>query len=354
MPHKMPVPSHLELFDCNEKVVGRLSKSHKCANSVQNQIVSVHFVEPLPKNLTGSFCRDDEPILSINSGDTVVFRTLDASWHTKARTSLDDAPEYVGNDVDPEKRSDGHCLCGPVAIHGARPGMTLEVQINEIECGSWGWTNSGGWPHWILRALEVDKMDSRFLWTLDQQVGIGRNQHGHEVSLRPFMGIMGMPLNEPGRHSTVPPRRTGGNLDCKELVAGTRLFLPIEVEGGLFSVGDGHAAQGDGEVCVTAIECPMERVSLTFYLHEELRLNGPRARIEGAWVTFGLHEDLDQACVLAVQAMLELMGEKYPHLDRSTCLGLASVAVDVRVTQLVNEVKGAHAILRDAAIRMSQ
>jgi len=313
--------------------------------------MSVHFVEPIPQNLTGSFCRDDEPILTIQSGDSVVFRTLDASWQTKARASLDDAPEYVGNEVDPEKRADGHCLCGPVAIQGARPRMTLEIQINEIECGTWGWTNSGGWPHWILQALDVDKMDSRFLWTLDPRNRIGRNQLGHEVSLRPFMGVMGMPPNAPGRHSTVPPRRTGGNLDCKELVAGTRLFLPIEVEGALFSVGDGHAAQGDGEVCVTAIECPMERVSLTFHLHPEMPLTSPRARIDGAWITFGLHEDLDQACVLAVDDMLALMHEQYPHLDRATCLGLASVVVNVRVTQLVNDVKGAHAILRDDAVR---
>jgi acetamidase/formamidase len=315
--------------------------------------MAVHFIEPIPENLHGTFSRDYEPILTIEPGDTVVLRTLDASWQIKNRTSLADEPEYLPDVVDPEKRSDGHCLCGPIAIRGALPGMTLEVQIDEVRCGTWGWTNSGGWPHWILRALEVDGRDARLFWNLDAESDIGRNQLGHEVKLRPFMGVMGMPPDEPGRHSTVPPRRTGGNLDCKELIAGTRLFLPIEVAGGLFSVGDGHAAQGDGEVCVTAIECPMERVGLTFHLHPK-PISGPRARAQDAWITFGLHEDLDQACILAINSMLELMQELHPELDRSTCLGLASVAVDVRVTQLVNEVKGAHAILRDDAIRFEQ
>lgn len=164
------------------------------------------------------------------------------------------------------------------------------------------------------------------------------------------MGVMGMPPDEPGRHPTPPPRRTGGNLDCKELVAGSSLFLPIEVPGGLFSVGDGHAAQGDGEVCVTAIECPMERVVLTFILHPEMRINMPRARTAEGWLGLGVHEDLHEATFLALEEILDLM-EGLFQTDRRNALALASVVVDVRVTQIVNGVQGVHAVLPHGAVR---
>ncbi len=158
------------------------------------------------------------------------------------------------------------------------------------------------------------------------------------------LAIMGMPPAEPGLHSTVPPRPTGGNLDCKELVAGSTLYLPIAVPGGLFSAGDGHARQGDGEVCVTAIECPMEAVDITFSLHPELRLAMPRAQTPAGWITFGLHEDLNEAALLALEGIVELLGELY-GMDRHQALGMASVLVDLRVTQIVNQVKGVHAVL---------
>ena len=153
---------------------------------------------------------------------------------------------------------------------------------------------------------------------------------------------MGMPPDEPGRHSTVPPRTCGGNLDCKELVSGSTLWLPIAVDGALFSCGDGHAAQGDGEVAGTAIECPMERAELTFGL-EDRELTAPLARgADGAWMTFGLHEDLDEAAIGALDAMLALLGERL-GLSRRDALAYASVHVDLRVTQIVNLVKGVHA-----------
>jgi acetamidase/formamidase len=179
----------------------------------------------------------------------------------------------------------------------------------------------------------------------------GTNQHGHTIALKPFMGVMGMPPDEAGFLSTAPPRYCGGNLDCKELVAGTTLYLPIAVHGGLFSVGDGHAVQGDGEVCVTAIECPMERVSLTFSLQESQTIATPRARVKDGWITLGLDEDLDEACFKALEEMLNLMGELH-GLDRKTALGLASLAVDMRITQIVNGTQGVHAVLRDDALRL--
>jgi acetamidase/formamidase len=149
------------------------------------------------------------------------------------------------------------------------------------------------------------------------------------------MGVMGMPTDEPGVHATWPPRVTGGNFDCKELVPGSTLYLPIQVPGGLFSVGDGHATQGDGEVSGVSIECPMERVTLTFSLNTYPDLDTPRARVPGGWLTFGLHRDLNEAAIIATNAMLDLMCGEY-NLDRKDAINLASLVVDLRVTQIVN------------------
>jgi acetamidase/formamidase len=160
-----------------------------------------------------------------------------------------------------------------------------------------------------------------------------------------------MPPAEPGVHSTGPPRRSGGNIDCKELVAGTTLYLPIPVDGAFLSLGDGHGAQGDGEVSGTAIECPLEHARVTIDLVDDLQLEWPVARTADAWITFGFDEDLDAAGERAVEGMLDLM-ERELGVSRPHALALASVVVDVRVTQAVNGVKGAHAILRDDAVRI--
>ncbi len=182
-------------------------------------------------------------------------------------------------------------------------------------------------------------------------VASARNQDGFVVPLRPFMGVMGMPPDEPGWHPSWPPRIWGGNLDCRELVAGSTLYLPIPVRGALFSVGDGHAAQGDGEVSGTAIECPMERVDLTFELLPDLHIQTPRARTPAGWLTLGFHTDLYEASTRALEAMLDLMIGQY-DLERQDALALASVVVDLRVTQLVNAgVLGVHALLPEGALR---
>ncbi len=159
-----------------------------------------------------------------------------------------------------------------------------------------------------------------------------------------------MPPPEPGEHSTGPPRRVGGNIDCKLLVAGTTLFLPIGVDGALLSAGDGHGAQGDGEVSGTAIECPFERAQLTLDLRADLDLRMPIARTSDAWVTFGFDDDLDVAASLATETMLDLI-EREHRLDRAYALALASVAVDLHVTQVVNGAKGVHAVLRDDVLQ---
>ena len=308
-----------------------------------NHVPNIYYIEPTSDTLHGAFSREIAPALTIDSGDTVRFRTLDADWNIAPRrsTHYEDKPAQFA--PRPVGQENGHPLCGPVAIRGAQPGMTLAVHINTVQPGAWGFTAVGGWPHVVNTRLGIDNDGSYLLWTLDPERMLGVDQYGHTVALRPFMGIMGMPPDAPGLHSTVPPRATGGNLDCKELVVGSTLYLPIAVAGGLFSVGDGHARQGDGEVSVTAIECPMDCVELTFELLPELHLTAPRAHTPAGWITFGLHEDLNEAALLALEGMVQLMMDR-DGLTRHQALGLASVLVDLRVTQMVNGVRGVHTV----------
>ena len=310
--------------------------------------MAIYRIEPTGRTLHGAFSRDFEPVLAIEPGDTVEYRTLDAGWglgaYLEAGVPRD---KFEGRD---EAKGTGHALCGPVFVRGAEPGMALEVRINRIVPGPFGFTVSGMWPNGVNERLNVGVHEYVLAWTLDAQSMTGRNQLGHIVPLRPFMGVMGMPPAEAGIHSTTPPRSTGGNIDCKELVAGTTLYLPIEVEGALFSVGDGHAAQADGELSGTAIECPMDNVSLTFSLRDDLQLKAPIAYTEEGWLTFGFDKDLDEAVLMALDAMLHLMG-RHHGLARHEALALASVLVDMRVTQIVNQVRGAHAVLPHGAIK---
>ncbi len=306
--------------------------------------MTVYQIEPDQTTLHGAFSRDIPPILTIKPGDTVRFRTLDAAWNLEPRRSTrhDEPPRQFF--PRPAGQENGHPLCGPVAIEGAQPGMTLGIEINNIRPGSWGYTAVGGWPHPVNERLGMDRDGTYLLWDLDAVAMTGQNQFGQTISLKPFMGVMGMPPAEPGLHSTVPPRFTGGNLDCKELVAGSTLYLPIAVPGGLFSVGDGHARQGDGESSVTAIECPVESVELTFNLYPKMQLTMPQAHTPAGWITFGLHHDLNEAALLALEGMVDFMSHRY-GLTRHNALGLASVAVDLRITQMVNSTRGVHAIL---------
>jgi acetamidase/formamidase len=313
--------------------------------------VTIYNIIPERATLHGHFSRALPPTLTIEPGDTVRYRTLDAGWNVEPRTSTD--PQARPRKFEPRnpELDGGHALCGPLAIHGAEPGMTLAIHIEAVRPGAWGWNGAGGWPSAVNTRLGVADLPERMsVWSLDADAGVGRNQYGHSVHLRPFMGVLGMPPAEPGRHSTIPPRICGGNLDCKELVAGSVLYLPIPVAGALFSVGDGHAAQGDGEVSSTAIECAMELVELRFELLPDLRLSTPRAETPAGWLTLGLANDLHEASMRALEAMLDLLCERFA-LERQDALALASVAVDLRVTQLVNGgMLGVHALLPHGAI----
>jgi len=304
-------------------------------------------LEPDSATLHGYFSRDTPPVLTIDPGDSVTFRTLDCWWSSGPFTggNFPDRPRVA-------QYSDGvgHALTGPVAVRGARPGMALEVRIDAVVPATWGTTVAGGWSNALNKRYGIEGEGVVHTWELDPAAMTGRNQHGHTVTLRPFMGVLGMPPAEPGQHSTIPPRWHGGNLDCKELVVGSRLYLPVPVDDALFSVGDGHAAQGDGEVSGTAIECPMDRVELTFALRDDLRLTTPIAQTPAGWITMGLGPTVDDAAFEALEAMFALLGREY-GIGRCDAIALSSVAVDLRVTQIVNQVVGAHAVLAPDAIR---
>jgi acetamidase/formamidase len=267
----------------------------------------------------GLFSRDYEPAATVDPGEELTFSARNAGW-------------YWDPDDEPERpEGGGHALEGPFEVRGARAGQTLVVHVDEVVPRGWGLTWANG---------------EQFEWRLDRdtwRLGEWR------VASAPFLGVIGMPPPEPGEHSTTPPRKWGGNIDCKELVAGTQLWLPVPVDGALVMAGDGHGAQGDGEVSGTAIECPLERVVLRFELHD-LELRSPLARVDGAWLAFGFDEDLDLAAEQATATMLDLM-ERELGAPRKECLALASVGVDLRVTQIVNRVKGVHAVLPDTAFR---
>ena len=307
--------------------------------------MAVHEIPLERRTLHGHFCRELEPILIVNSGDSISFSCLNAGWRG------DDWEPFAERRGDGDELDAGHALIGPVEVRGARAGQTLEVRIGEVRIGAWGVTDAGGWHTPLNERLGVAHGEPAVLeWRLDADGGVGHDQHGRQVALRPFLGVIGMPPDEPGVHSTAPPRHCGGNIDCKELVAGTTLFLPIPVDGALLSAGDGHAAQGDGEVSQLAIEAPVERVRLTLVVRDDLVLANPIAWTPDAWLTFGFDEDLDEAAAQAVDGMLELMGREH-SLERREALALASVVVDLRVTQMVNGVRGIHARLAHDALR---
>jgi acetamidase/formamidase len=288
--------------------------------------VAVHELPLGQRYLHGHFSKDLKPVVEAEPGDSVRFFTPNHAW--------DIARDEHFAPANPELDEAGHALAGPVFVRGAKAGQTLVVRIDEVEPSSWG-VSHGGRDH----ALHWELAD-----------GVGRTE-GFELDLAPFLGVMGMPPAKPGVYETGPPRWCGGNVDCKELVVGTTFFLPIPVDGARFSAGDGHGRQGDGEVSGTAIECPIERAELTLRVRRDFELRRPLARTDEGWITFGVDVDLDDAAAQALDGMLELMHREH-GLDRQDALALASVAVDVRVTQLVNGVLGVHAVLPHGAIRI--
>ena len=287
------------------------------------------------------------PALRIRSGDTVTIQTLTVASPRQLEQAgvppeqVEPALREVHATVK-DRGPGGHVLTGPIYVEGAEPGDALEVRIQEVRLAVPYATNAfrpgrgflpDDFPYARLKLIP-----------LDRERMVAHFAPGIDVPLRPFFGSMGVaPPEGNGRISSGPPWVHAGNLDNKELVAGTALFIPVHVRGALFEVGDGHAGQGNGEVDITALETSLQG-RFQFVVRKDMRLRWPRAETPTHYIAMGLHENLEEATRLAVREAIDwlvLLGK----LNRDEAYMLASVAVDLAITQLVDGNKGVHALI---------
>ena len=284
-----------------------------------------------------------KPVLVINSGDQVWINTVSGVPAVTPENGYTVLPEHRAIHEKTERRqTPGHILTGPVYVNGAELGDTLEIRILDIELAcDWGWNairpNGGTIPE--------DFPEERLMHIgLDKGRNIGKMPWGQEVELAPFFGVMGVaPPKERGSVTSIIPGDFGGNLDLKELTKGTTLFLPVFNEGALFSCGDGHAAQGNGEVCITAIETSLNGF-FEIHVHKGETLTMPRAETLKHYICTGINPDLDEAAKQALREMIKFITERTP-LSAADAYSLCSITCDMNCTQLVNQHKGVHAML---------
>ena len=290
----------------------------------------------------GVFDAELPPVLHIESGDTVTFHCLSGGPDDVPKSGFDIPSELAEVHRKVPRGPGPHFMTGPVFVDGAQPGDVLEVRILSAELRSdWGYNlilpNQGTLPEDFP---QVRRMHIR----LDCKRRLAMMPWGLDLPLQPFFGVIGVaPPKEWGPITSVIPRAHGGNMDNKELVPGSALFLPVWASGGLLSVGDGHAVQGDGEVCLTAIEtCMSGRFEVI--LRKDMKLEFPRAETPTHFITMGTDPDLDEAAKAALRDMIALITQR-SALSREDAYTLCSLAADLRVTQLVDEHKGIHAML---------
>jgi acetamidase/formamidase len=307
-------------------------------------VTATHTLVPSETTVTDVFSRDLPPVLTVGPGDTVTVESLDASGYLSPQRHPGDRPPRMISEAR------GHCLTGPIEVTGAEPGQLLAVRLVSLRPAGWGWTVAGGRETRLTRRLGLaGGPPSWLLWDIDADGGVATCDRGYRVAIAPFLGVLGLPPAEPGEHPTQPPRAAGGgNIDCRELVAGSTLYLPVTVPGARLCLGDGHAAQGDGEVAGTAIECAM-RTEVVLDLVTGRPVPGIHAVTPAGRITFGFSEDLNEAMGDALDAMLTWLQSLY-GLDKPAALALASPSVDLRVTQVANGVWGVHAVLPDGAL----
>src|SRR5713101_2628448 len=314
-----------------------------CAQQATTQVM--YALKPTPKTVAwGYYDAKAAPVLRVKSGDTVEIHTL----ITNSPKRLEDAgvpPEQVEQslrditDQVKDKGPGGHILTGPIYIEGAEIGDVLEVRILTARLAiPYAYNAFGPGRGFLPEDYPYPKMK---IIPLDEKRMVARFAPGIEIPLHPFFGSMGVaPPETSGRLSSGPPWIQAGNLDNKDLVAGTTLYIPVYAPGALFLVGDGHAGQGDGEVDITALETSLVG-TFQFVVHKDMHLRWPRAETPTHFITMGLHEDLNEATKLAVREMIDfLMSEK--HLSRDDAYMLASVAGDLSITELVDGNKGVH------------
>jgi acetamidase/formamidase len=288
-----------------------------------------HFLSAEP--IHSRWNRDLPPRLTIASGDTVHLECLDASGaQVRPGMTLD---AYI--DINRERI---HALTGPIFVEGAEPGDVLQIDVLEVAHKGWGWSSVIAGLGFLKHRFADPYL---FHWTLEPEVS--RSLAPAIVPLRPFCGVMGVAPAQRGEFRTIPPGVFGGNMDVRELCAGAALYLPVFNQGALFSAGDAHAAQGDGEVCVNGIECPAD-VTLRFRLHNQRPLHGPfieaaprnAAQEAEAWVVVESATDAINAARAATSRMIDLLVERWDFSEIHAYI-LCSVAMNLRLSQVVNE-----------------
>lgn len=277
--------------------------------------------------------KDIKPIAEVESGQTITYEITEASGGQFTKKSTNDSLASLDfSKVNP--------VAGPVYVKGAQPGDTLEIEMINFRQLDWGWT--GIIPGFGLLADQFkDPYLKIFDLTKDHTTEF---LPGIDLFIKPFPGTLGVALPEARNHSIVPPRQNGGNMDIRHLTRGTKLYLPVFVEGALFSIGDTHAAQGDGEVCGTAIEASME-TTVRFKLHKGKTIAEPRYEIPGPptpeadslgyYVTTGFGPDLTQASRKAISYMIEHLMDTY-GMKAEDAYMLCSLAVDLRINEIVD------------------
>ena len=312
-----------------------------------------HTLDASPETVHwGFFDASLKPTLVVESGDTVTISTVSGRPVDLPSPESGFVVPPVLTEIHARVKQGpvGHILTGPVAIRGAKAGQVLEVRVKSVEINcDWGYNVifplAGGLPddfeemRVIHFPLYRDRMVARLPW-------------GLEIPLKPFFGIMAVAPPPIWRTvSSLPPRKNGGNIDNKELVAGSTIYLPIQADGALFSVGDGHAAQGDGEVC-SAIEAGLTG---TFELHlrDDMQLDWPLAETATHVITMAFHPDLDNCVVMALRDMVKVICLR-TGLSREDAFSLCSIAADIRVTQIVNGNKGIHIMIEKKYLQSSK
>ena len=311
----------------------------------QSNAPSTHTLKATPKTIAwGYYDASAAPVLRVKSGESVEIQTLITSSPKRlegAGVAADQVEQALRDIYDQvkDKGPGGHILTGPIFVEGAEPGDVLEVRIVAVRLAiPYAYNGFGPGRGFLPEDYPYPKMK---IIPLDEKRMIARFAPGIEIPLHPFFGSMGVaPPETTGKFSSNPPWIHAGNLDNKDLVAGTTLYIPVHAAGALFEVGDGHAGQGNGEVDITAMETSLIG-TFQFVVRKDMHLRWPRAETPTSFITMGLHEDLNEATKLAVREMIDfLMSEK--HLSRDDAYMLASVAGDLSITELVDGNKGVH------------
>jgi acetamidase/formamidase len=308
-----------------------------------------HVLKVTPQTIAwGYYWAGAKPVLTVHSGDTVEIQTVSGNPERLEQAGcppgeIPEALRTIYKEIPQSERGPGgHLLTGPVAIEGAEPGDVLEVRIREIRMDVPFAYNSFRKGSGFLPD-EFEGTHTKII-PLDRKRKVAMFAPGIEIPLRPFFGSMGVaPPASAGKINSAPPGIHAGNLDNKELVAGTTLYIPVHAPGALFEVGDGHAGMGNGEVDITAMETSLTGV-FQFIVRKDMHLKWPRAETPNYWITMGLDPDLTKATKIAVHETLDfLINEK--RLSREDAYMLASVAVDFDITQLVDGTLGVHGMI---------